>query len=582
MRTSFIRRIFIIPVFFFFAEEGFGQNIDLENIKKNVTGTIKNKKPWKISGGINASSVFYTGNAGSGREPFNYFINGSVAFTMYGITVPASFSFTNRGFSYQYKLPNLPNRLSLHPRYKWITGHVGDVAMTFSPYTLSGHQFTGVGVELSPRGNWKYSLMYGQLQRAVELDTTTRGSLASYRRRGAGAKIMYEKDKFRIGASVFQAMDDVNSLRLKPDSMQIYPQKNTAVSFEIALPVAKNFVLQTEVGMSALTRDVRAPKFNDSTGSGDWLQKVFGGKASTNFYRALKSQLNYTIGSSSIGVGYERIDPGYQTLGAYYFNNDLENITANFAQSLFKGKVNLSGNIGFQRDDLKHEKTGGSQRVVSAVNINYNASEKLTTTLTYSNFQTYTNVKPQFQYINQLTPYDNLDTLNFRQLSQNANLNVNYIVGNDKNRPQNLNLNFGFQDSFDEQGGIISKGNASQFYNFAGSFSRTNVKKALSLVGALNLTYNTIGKNQILTWGPTVMTNKQFFSNTVKTGASLSYNISQPDTGPAIQVMSFRMNAGYVFKKKHNISLTGVGMLRTAQQGSQHDITGTLAYNYSF
>jgi hypothetical protein len=583
MRKCCLRRLFVIPLFFFFAGEGFGQSFDLENIKKDVKEKTKNKKPWKITGGINASSVFYTGNAGSGREAFNYFINGNVAFSIYGVTVPASFSFTNRGFSYQYRFPNLPNRLSLHPKYKWITGHIGDVAMTFSPYTLSGHQFSGVGFDLTPRGNWKYSVMYGRLQRAVEWDTASRGIMPSYLRRGAGAKIMYEKDKLRFGASIFQAMDDVNSLRLKPDSLQIYPQKNTAISFETALPVMKNLVLQAEIGMSGLTRDVRAPKYNDSLGNGSWLQKIFGAKASTNFYKAFKSQLNYTIGSSSMGVGYERIDPGYQTLGAYYFNNDLENITVNFAQALFKGKVNMSGNIGFQRDDLKHDKTGGSQRMVNALNINYNASEKLTTSLAYSNFQTFTNIKPQFQYINQLTPYDNLDTLNFRQLSQNANLNVNYIIGKDKNYPQNLNINIGFQDAFDEQGGIISKGNASQFYNFAGSYSRTNVKKAMNVVGAFNLTYNTIGKNEILTWGPTLMANKQFFSNTVRTGASVSYNVSKPDTGAESQVISFRMNAGYVYKKKHNISLTGVGMVRSIQaQKSLHDITMTLAYNYAF
>jgi hypothetical protein len=577
-----MRILFIIVTGLSFAVEGWSQNIDVEHIKKNMQSKVKDKKPWKISGGVNASSVFYTGNAGSGREPFNYFINGSVAFSMYGVTIPASFSFTNRGFSYQYKFPNVPNRLSLHPKYKWITGHIGDVAMTFSPYTLSGHQFTGIGIDLTPRGNWKYSVMYGRMQRAVELDTAHRSNVAAYRRRGMGAKVSYDKGKVRLGASVFTAMDDVNSLRLKPDSLLIYPQKNTAVSFEAALPLVKNLVLQTEVGMSSITRDVRAPKYSDST-KRNWLQELFGATTATNFYKAFKSQLNYVIGSSSIGVGYERIDPGYQTLGAYYFNNDLENITANFAQSLFKGKVNLSGNIGFQRDDLKHDKTGGSRRMVSALNLNYNASDKLSIATTYSNFQTFTNVKPQFQYINQLTPYDNLDTLNFRQLSQNANVNVNYILGKDKNKPQNLNMNFSFQDAFDEQAGIISKGNASQFYNFAGSYSRTNVKKAMSVVLAFNLTYNTIGKNEILTLGPTLMANKQFFANKVKTGASVSYNISSPDVGAASKVVSFRMNAGYVFKKKHNLTLTGVGMVRSIQdKAALHDITGTLAYNYNF
>lgn len=564
------------------VQAGTAQQIDLENIKKNIDSKIKTKKPWKFSGGINASTVFYTGNAGSGREPFNYFLNGNLAFSLYGVTIPASFSFTNRGFSYQYKFPNMPNRLSLHPRYKWITGHIGDVAMTFSPYTLSGHQFSGIGFDLSPRGNWKYSLMYGRLQKAVEWDTATRSPLASYRRRGMGAKVNYAEGKFRLGASVFYAADDANSLSLKPDSLQIYPQQNTAISIEASLPLAKNLVVQTEVAVSALTNDVRAPKYTDSV-ERTWLQKTLGFNMATSFYKALKSQLNYTVGSSSMGVGYERIDPGYKTLGAYYFNNDLENITVNFAQSLFKGKINFSGNAGYQRDDLNKEKTGGSRRMVSAFNLSYNASARFTTALSYSNFQTFTNVKPQFQYINQLTPYDNLDTLNFRQLSQNANLNVNYVIGKNKNRPQNLNVNINFQDAFDEQGGVVSKGNASQFYNFAGSYSWTDVKKAMNLAGSFNFTYNTIGKNEVLTLGPTLMVNKQFFSNKVRTSGSVSYNISKPDIGDKTRVVSFRLNGGYVFKKKHNFTLSGVGMNRsTTGKGSQHDITTTIAYGYSF
>jgi len=79
------------------------------------------------------------------------------------------------------------------------------------------------------------------------------------------------------------------------------------------------------------------------------------------------------------------------------------------------------------------------------------------------------------------------------------------------------------------------------------------------------------------------MANKQFFSNQVKTGVSVSYNVSKPDVGAQAQVVSFRMNAGYIFKKKHNFTLTGVGMTRSMQgQKSQHDVTCTIAYNYSF
>lgn len=558
------------------------QSIDVENIGKNTKTKFQDEKPFKISGGINASTIFYTGNTNAGRDPFTYFLNGNVNLSLYGISVPLSFSFTNSGFSYRYSLPRSPNRLSIHPKYKWVTAHLGDVAMTFSPYTLNGFLFTGVGVELAPRGKWKYSAMYGRLQKAVEYDTSNRSVMPTYKRVGHGFKVNYDDGPFKWGVSVFQAKDVLNSLAVKPDSVAIYPQQNTAVSGELAFPIVKNLVLATEYAVSALTSDTRAPEHADSSRS-SWLVKLTGNKTSTNIYKAVKSGLNYTIGSSVIGVGYERIDPGYQTLGAYYFNNDLENITANFAQSFFKGKVNFAGNIGWQRDDLDKTKTGGSRRNIMALNLNYNPGPRFTTNMMYSNFQTYTNVKPQFQYINQLTPYDNLDTLNFRQLSQNANINMNYVIGKNKEKPQNLNLNLSFQDSYDMQGGIISKGNASQFYNFAGAYNRTNLPKAMSVTGAFNLTYNTIGSNEMITLGPTVAISKQLWDKKVRTGASVSYNKTLASSKTQNQVLSMRMNATYMYKKKHNLGLNVVGMMRSIEdKGSMHDMTATVNYNYNF
>jgi hypothetical protein len=566
-----------------FATRMQAQQVDLEHVGANLKEKVKVKNLFKISGGISASSIFYTGNAGAGRDPFSYYINGNVNLSIYGISIPASFAFTNRGLSYGYTLPRTPNRLSLHPKYKWIQAHIGDVSTTFSPYTLNGLLYRGGGVDLTPKGKWKYSVMAGQLQKAVEYRPDNGQTLAVYKRMGYGAKVNYDDNGYKWGFSIFKAKDVLNSLQYKPDSLQIYPQQNTAVSIEASLPIIRNLVLTGEYAISALTRDIRAPKYTDSN-QVNWMVKLFGGTTATNIYKAYKSQLNYTIGSSMVGVGYERIDPGYQTLGAYYFNNDLENITANFAQSFFKGKINLSGNVGLQRDDLDGKKTGGSRRTVSAVNLSWNASKRLTSTVSYTNFQTYTNVKPQFQYINQLTPFDNLDTLNFRQLSQTGNVNVNYVVSTNKDKPQNLNLNFSFQDSYDMQGGIITAASASQFFNFAGSYNLSNTKKVMNITGAMNVTYNTIGKNDILTLGPTVAVSKQFWNKQIRTNASVSYNntlASAVNAGQ--QVLSVRLTGGYVYKKKHNINISAVGMNRMVTgKNAIYDYTATIAYNFNF
>ncbi|GAA4273193.1 hypothetical protein GCM10022258_24870 [Aquimarina gracilis] len=123
------------------------QNIDFEDVGK--------AKPIKVSGEVSASGVYYNSNQNSDREPFTYFLRGNLNVSIYGFAIPASYSFTNQGENLDYALPFNFNRISLHPKYKWITGHIGNVAMTFSPYTLNGHQFTGGGVEVTPPGAFK-------------------------------------------------------------------------------------------------------------------------------------------------------------------------------------------------------------------------------------------------------------------------------------------------------------------------------------------------------------------------------------------------------------------------------------------
>ena len=74
-----------------------------------------------------------------------------------------------------------------------------------------------------------------------------------------------------------------------------------------------------------------------------------------NYFNALNVSFDYPAGNGTIGAGYERIDPNYKTLGAYFFNNDLENITVNASQTIFDNKLNLSVNAGLQQDNLDNE-----------------------------------------------------------------------------------------------------------------------------------------------------------------------------------------------------------------------------------
>ncbi|MBC6111327.1 hypothetical protein ACFOG5_08880 [Pedobacter fastidiosus] len=567
--------LYALTVTIVYAVNAYSQNVDIAGLK-NITKAT----PVKFSGGVNASSVYFTGNGPTMRDPFTYFFQGSVNASLFGqINLPFSFNLTNSGHGFSY--PTMPNRLSLNPTYKWVAGHIGDVSMSFSPYTLSGHQFTGVGFDLTPDGPWKISAMYGRLQRAVDYEPLNRNAQPGYRRMGYGTKLGYEKKNYTLGLTVFHAKDDQNSLVNRPDSLLIFPQQNLVMSWESKVRPMPGLELSGEFATSALTRDLRDTSSRKE--NHNYLSLLSKGNGSTSYYSAYKTQLSYTYKKSTLGVGYERVAPGYQTLGAYYFNSDLENITVNMAQSLFKDKANMAVNVGFQRDNLDNSKASGTTRFVGSVNVTYSPSEKLQTSVGYSSFQTHMNMRQQFDYINQQSQFQNIDTLNYVQISQNASFNMNWLTKKNEKQSQTFNLSLSFQDASDQQGGIVANGNASQFYNLATSYSVMLLKQAIGFTLAYNTSYNTIGKNDFLTMGPTLSLNAKLFKKTLTTSLSTSYNLSNSMGIRQSSVLNVRANASYVVMKKHNLNFSLMNQNRNIMsKGKNNDLTTTLGYGYSF
>uniref|UniRef100_UPI00404B33E1 hypothetical protein n=1 Tax=Flavobacterium sp. TaxID=239 RepID=UPI00404B33E1 len=547
----------------------FSQSINFDQLDK--------EKWLRYNGGISANGVYYDGTAN--RQELTYFLTGNLNFNIAGLyNIPLSFTYSNQDFN--FPSPFNFNRLSLHPSYKWVTAHIGDVSMTFSPYPLSGHQFTGGGFELNPEGKFQISAMYGRLLRATEYDSITPQGITAYKRTGYGVKTAYDFDFMKLGVILFKASDEENSLENPfPTELNLTPKDNAVVSFESDFRVLDKANIHVEYAISGVTEDTRQTENRPSNGLLSFLLKE---NISTNYYNALNASFNYPAGNGSLGVGYERIDPDYKTLGAYYFNNDLENITINANQTLFNSKLNLSVNAGLQQDNLNKAKTSDQQRIVSAVNANFTASEKLTLNGSYSNFQSFTNIRDQFDYINQVGAFDNVDTLNYRQVSQNANLGINYILKKTETKQHSTNLNLVYQNSNNQQEGETIDGGLSSFYNGTAAYTLGYPQQNLTFSLAGNTSYNTTGEDKSLTLGPTLAVGKQFFDKQLRTNLSTSYNTSYSNGIQQNSVYNFRLGSNYVWLEKHNFSLNFLMLFRNAVLNTNRDLTITFGYSYAF
>ena len=125
------------------------------------------------------------------------------------------------------------------------------------------------------------------------------------------------------------------------------------------------------------------------------------------------------------------------------------------------------------------------------------------------------NIKSQFQFINQLNQLQSLDSLKFTQISQNANININYMFQMTTALTQGLNLNLSFQDASSTQGNVSNVSGSSQFYNGALAHNIGFNKIDFNISTGYNFTYNTIALDHFITQGPTVVLNKKWYKRKI-------------------------------------------------------------------
>lgn len=555
-----MKKLLFISITTLLSSSGFAQHMDIEAMMKDTK--------FKINGGVNANAMFYHSNMDQDREPFIYMLNGNLNFSYMTFNMPFSYTLTNQGSAFNYNVPFDFNRFSLNPKYKWVQAYIGDNAMSFSEYTLNGHPFRGLGVELTPKGPFRIAAMGGRLLKAVEGNDSI-GLPAVYERYGYGTKLGFEKEKYKVEVIGFYAKDKENSIKGASD---VVPKSNYVGSFKFNTTLIKNLNLETEYALSVI--EEHTPLWNIS--NTDSIREF---SKSKNHNKAFNAKLNYKIDKAAVGIVYENVDPGYQTFGAMYFNNDLENIGLTFASPFFKDRLAIASQIGYQRDNLDDQKNQTSVRLVGSINAALKLTEALNVSGSYSNFSATTNRRlNQFDYINMpdMVP---ADTLNYQQLSQTGNVNINYVFG--KNKNQNINFNYSIAGQANKQGGIIRRGQASTVQNYSLAHSINFPSTQMGLNTSLNYTDNTTGLMDSQAYGGSVNVSRKFYDNKLSSNIGALYN-QTTGTGNN-NVFGLKLSGNYLLLEKHNFSLYAIQMFRQAKgKDNMNDLTINFNYSYSF
>ena len=554
-------RTYLLVLFTLFSLPILAQQVDLENIDTQLKEKFK-KKPFSILGSASVSGVYNEASDSPSSEPFLYFFNGNITLGFYDWTMPINYRYTNQGDALDYQIPFKFNRLSLHPKYKWILAHIGDVSMSFSPYTFNGLQFTGGGLELTPE---KYplraSFMGGRLAKATEYDGRPQ-TIPTYERWGYGTKLSYKKEDLEIGGILFFANDKANSLSVPiPDEKKIYPLSNQVYSgFAKYKPL--HFV---EV-------------------FGEYALSLLGNTQSQKQdFTAYNVGINFIFTKASVGVRYEKVDPDYKTLGAYYFVNDMENITLNSSLNLFKGNVSIATSIGRQHDNLNQQKPKQSNQWVGSANVNAKVTPKLSLSGSYSNFTMFTNklINP-FDRINNPQLYEHpQDSINYRQVSQNTNANIAYAI----NEKQNITLSYSFNDVVNKQNDIVRRGGISRFHNAGAAYMVQFPESKLSLSPSFNYSYSIVAREKTEVMGPSLTVGKTFFEDKLNTTLLGNYSISQSATSKG-STANVQLNLNFLPWKNHQFTLSALQSFRNAESDTQNtsaqSTNVSVGYTYHF
>ena len=537
MSAAYHFRKYLLPVVAFVAGLLLHNKSYSQDIEKSLNGPAVT-----VSGSLDLKAIGYTAEGITARRsPFSYFANGNAIVNIYGVVIPlsATFSDQDRGVSQPF------NQFGLSPTYKWITVHLGYRNVTFSPYTLAGYTMLGAGVELNP-GKFHFGFMYGRLNRATAIDTT-RGTLMpySFSRKGYAAKLGYGTDKRLIELSFLSAKDDSNTVKKNiPDSLKVVtPAANAVASIRAAYTFYKKFFIEADAGASIYTTNISSTIgiTDDVKTVNSYTSGIVPVNATTQMNLAYSAAIGYLGKNFSLKLIYKHIDPEFQSMGAYFFNNDVESYSIAPSVNLFKNKVRFNGSIGLQHDNLRGQKEATTKRVTSLANISCDFTQQWGLDANYVNFSA--SATPEVVNVN--------NKYLLAQTTNNISATPRYILAK-QDYTHVVILSYNYSTLVDLNKETSAYDNIKTNVLFL-NYSLTVNKQALTITTGINETRNTLYTGTTNNYGALLGVSKGFLKNKLHLSTNEYYTRSDQSGGSTI--LNFSFSGGYDVSKHHRFSL---------------------------
>lgn len=511
-------------------------------LSQDVEQVIK-AKPFVINGTVGLGLGTYNVSGIPARQrDFSYIFNGAPTLSIYGVSFPFSVVVSDQQRSYTQPF----NQYGISPTYKWATFHAGWQSLEFSPFTLAGHNFLGGGIELNP-GRLRFGFVYGRFNKAIEEDLNQPLALAqqaAYKRTGYSTKLGWGTERNHVDLIFLNAKDHVGSLSATPISTELSPSENMVLGISSKFSFLKHFVFDMDVSGSIYTRNVLSDTVeNLKLDRVDFIKDLITLNASTQLLTAAQTSIGYNATNYNVRLRYRRVDPDYKSMGAYYFETDVQNYTVEGMLRLMKGQLQLGGSFGLQNDNILHDKSVRSNRKIGAANISFNKAN-YGADLRYTNFGI-----TQDRGLNPI-----IDMFRVARTNHNLNAMLRYNINNESimhgfvlvgNLQSLVDLN--------EITSPNSKSN-SKMANLSYQFGLP--KKLFSANANLSYTVAEVTFGKTIFYGPTLGVSQALDKGNLGLNASVSYQLQRNNNIDAGNIFNVNFNSSYRLGKRNAANLT--------------------------
>ena len=545
-------------------------------------------RPFTPSGSIGIKANGYTASGiDNRRAPASLQTNANLNFSLFGLSSGLSLLYSTD----QTGLRQNMNNLSFNASWEWITVQAGSVSPSFSDYGLNGTTIRGGYITATP-GNWLVEVSGGQARRKVEFQVDDGFRDPAYERWTAAAKLGYGgENNSHFYLSSHYSIDKVSDLNSGTNTLEVTPEENLTLTPDAQLALFDGvFTVSSQVTVSAYTRDLNSAALPiGSAGIPSFVDNIFRPRTSSRINYAGQAGANLNLENFGLQVGYERIQPGFRSLGIGRMRDDQQEILIAPSARLLDNRLSLQGSLTLGRDNLLGTRLQTRKNTSVGTNAQYQFTDMIMLSANYN------------LMVNDFSSSAAADSLQQAGLGQMQVSHTFMLQPNFTVRQGDLMHNFGVSGSYFKMDNEF-KGSANPSQNnfssdtYSGSLNYSLTFPSGFSVNAMGnyLVYNS-ARTDNKTLGANAGASYSFFENKLSMNLNLGFNQntneldrSDQNLGNTVfktQQLMVNLSSNYRVYEKGSLSLSLRSRTNNALEGAgtkYTELEGTINFQHRF